>query len=178
MRPERAIGVDVGGTKILAGHVSRDGTIGRTRAVPSPNGSEEELLAALDEVVEGLLEDGVAAVGYGVPSNLDRRTVGCDACRDGLEMAPPVAVPRARRPARLHDDVAELGPAPVEPVIEYEPAADASAEREHDEVGRAAPRAEPPLRQCRRVRVVLDADRQPEALAACLLYTSPSPRDS
>jgi glucokinase len=74
VRPERAIGVDVGGTKILAGHVSRDGTIGRTRAVPSPNGSEEELLAALDEVVEGLLEDGVAAVGYGVPSNLDRRT--------------------------------------------------------------------------------------------------------
>ena len=74
MRPERAIGVDVGGTKILAGHVSRDGTIGRRTEVPSPNGSEEQLLAALDEVVEGLLEDGVAAVGYGVPANLDRRT--------------------------------------------------------------------------------------------------------
>jgi glucokinase len=74
VRPERAIGVDLGGTKILAGHVSRDGTIGRTEEVPSPTGSEEELLAALDDVVEGLLEDGVVAVGYGVPCNLDRRT--------------------------------------------------------------------------------------------------------
>jgi glucokinase len=74
VRPERAIGVDVGGTKILAGHISRDGSIGRRTEVPSPNGSEEELLAALDEVVEGLVEDGVAAVGYGVPSNLDRHT--------------------------------------------------------------------------------------------------------
>jgi glucokinase len=74
VRLERAIGVDVGGTKILAGHVSRDGTIGRRTEIPSPTASEEELLAALDEVVEGLLEDGVAAVGYGVPSNLDRRT--------------------------------------------------------------------------------------------------------
>jgi len=74
VRPERAIGVDVGGTKILAGHISRDGTIGRRTEVPSPTATEEELLAALDEVVEGLLEDGVAAVGYGVPSNLDRRT--------------------------------------------------------------------------------------------------------
>jgi glucokinase len=74
VRPERAIGVDVGGTKILAGHVSRDGTIGRRTEVPSPNGSEEELLAAVDEVVQSLLGDGVAAVGYGVPSNLDRQT--------------------------------------------------------------------------------------------------------
>jgi glucokinase len=74
VRPERAIGVDVGGTKILAGHVARDGEIGRTIEIPSPTGSEEELLAALDDVVEQLLDDGVRAVGYGVPSNLDRRT--------------------------------------------------------------------------------------------------------
>jgi glucokinase len=74
VRPERAIGVDLGGTKILAGHVTRDGAIGRTEEVRSPTTSEEELLAALDDVVERLLEDGVAAIGYGVPCNVDRRT--------------------------------------------------------------------------------------------------------
>lgn len=74
LRPERAIGVDLGGTKILAGIVGRDGTIGRTAEVPSPTDSEEALLGALDEVVAGLLEEGVAAIGYGVPCNLDRRT--------------------------------------------------------------------------------------------------------
>jgi glucokinase len=72
--PERAIGVDLGGTKILAGHVTRDGSIGRTEEAPSPTGSEEELLAALDEVVSELLEEGVLAIGYGVPCNIDRRT--------------------------------------------------------------------------------------------------------
>jgi glucokinase len=72
--PERAIGVDLGGTKILAGHVTRDGAIGRTEEVRTPTESEEELLAALDDVVDRLLEDGVAAIGYGLPCNLDRRT--------------------------------------------------------------------------------------------------------
>jgi glucokinase len=74
VRPERVIGVDLGGTKILAGVLERDGTIGSTREVPTPDDSEEHVLAALDSVVGELLEEGIAAIGYGVPCNLDRRT--------------------------------------------------------------------------------------------------------
>ena len=74
MREERVIGVDLGGTKILAGLVGRDGTIGRTIEIPTPDGAQEQVLAAIDKVVEDLLGDGAAAIGYGVPLNIDRRT--------------------------------------------------------------------------------------------------------
>jgi glucokinase len=71
---DRVIGVDLGGTKILAGVVGRDGTIGRTIEIPTPDGPQDEVLAAVDRVVEDLLADGAAAIGYGVPLNIDRRT--------------------------------------------------------------------------------------------------------
>ncbi len=74
MHEERVIGVDLGGTKILAGLVGRDGTIGRTVEIPTPDGAQEEVLAAIDGVVQDLLGDGAAAIGYGVPLNIDRRT--------------------------------------------------------------------------------------------------------
>ena len=74
MPPDRVIGVDVGGTKILAGTVSRDGTIGRTIEVPTPTSGPDAFLAELDATIEQLLEDGAQAVGVGVPMNVDRRT--------------------------------------------------------------------------------------------------------
>jgi glucokinase len=74
LRPERAIGVDLGGTKILAGIVARDGEIGQTQEIPSPTDSEDELLGALDEVVMDLIGEGVDAIGYGVPCNIDQHT--------------------------------------------------------------------------------------------------------
>jgi len=74
VREEPVIGVDLGGTKILAGLVGRDGTIGRTIEIPTPDGAQEQVLAAIDGVVEDLLGDGAAAIGYGVPLNIDRRT--------------------------------------------------------------------------------------------------------
>ena len=58
MPTDLVIGVDVGGTKILAGLVARDGTIGRTVEVPTPTAGQAALLAELDAVVEGLLADG------------------------------------------------------------------------------------------------------------------------
>jgi glucokinase len=72
--PDLVIGVDVGGTKILAGVVSRDGTVGRTIEVPTPTAGQAAFLRELDGVVEGLLGDGADAIGVGVPMNLDRRT--------------------------------------------------------------------------------------------------------
>jgi glucokinase len=68
------IGVDVGGTKMLAGMVARDGTVGRTIEVPTPTTGQQPFLAELDALVEGLEADGVEAIGVGVPMNLDRRT--------------------------------------------------------------------------------------------------------
>ena len=68
------IGLDVGGTKILSGLVDRDGEIHAEREVASPDGSEEGVLAALDEAVETLLDERVAAIGYGIPANLERGT--------------------------------------------------------------------------------------------------------
>jgi glucokinase len=70
----RAIGVDIGGTKILAGVVGRDGTVDRRHTLPTPVSSEEGLLEALEEVVEHLLGEDVAALGLGVPSQIDQRT--------------------------------------------------------------------------------------------------------
>jgi glucokinase len=69
---ERTIGVDVGGTKIAAGIVDREGRIGPRLERPTPTGSQEDLLAALDEMVEELRDDGVVAVGFGLPSTIDQ----------------------------------------------------------------------------------------------------------
>jgi glucokinase len=77
MPPPRVIGVDLGGTKILAGVVDRDGTIVRSVERPTPAGSEGEILGALEELIAEVWEEDVAAIGFGVPSTLDRgRVVG------------------------------------------------------------------------------------------------------
>ncbi len=74
MGKDRVIGIDLGGTKILGGIVGRDGSIGRTLEIPTPDGTQEDVLAAVDGVVDDLLRDGAGAIGYGVPLNIDRRT--------------------------------------------------------------------------------------------------------
>lgn len=71
---EQVIGVDLGGTKTLAGVVDRDGHIHERYEFETPGGSEGEVVAALDAAVELLLDERISALGYGVPSNLDRAT--------------------------------------------------------------------------------------------------------
>jgi glucokinase len=68
-----AIGVDVGGTKILAGVVDRQGNVARREERPTPVATQDELLAALDEVVEKLRDEDVLALGFGLPSTIDQR---------------------------------------------------------------------------------------------------------
>src|SRR5436309_52994 len=69
----RVIGVDLGGTKVIAGLIDPEGTVARTCERPSPVSSQADLLAALDEVVEELLgEGGVGALGLGIPSRIDQ----------------------------------------------------------------------------------------------------------
>jgi glucokinase len=71
---ERVIGVDLGGTKVLAGIVDREGHVEHRRERPTPVDSQEELLAGLDEAVEELLHDDVVALGFGIPSRINQRT--------------------------------------------------------------------------------------------------------
>ncbi len=71
MRNQRVIGVDLGGTKILAGVLDRDGSILERHEVPTPTRSQDELVEGIAAAVDRLLDPGVAALGFGVPSVLD-----------------------------------------------------------------------------------------------------------
>ena len=74
MKAQRVIGVDVGGTKILAGVVGAAGDLEEHRERPTPTESQDELLAALESTVEALLTGGeIAAIGFGLPSQIDQR---------------------------------------------------------------------------------------------------------
>jgi glucokinase len=67
--------VDVGGTKILAAVVSRDGSLGRRVERPSDHTSQDALLDELDTMVEELhrADPEVQALGFGIPSRIDQR---------------------------------------------------------------------------------------------------------
>jgi glucokinase len=69
---QQVIGVDVGGTKILAGVLDRGGHVDRAGERSTPVASQDELLATLDEAVEELRNDEVAALGFGLPSTIDQ----------------------------------------------------------------------------------------------------------
>src|SRR5436309_3250646 len=66
------IAVDLGGTKLLAGHVDTDGVVVKRTVRPTAVASQEELLAELEGAIEELLEDRVAAIGLGIPSTIDQ----------------------------------------------------------------------------------------------------------
>jgi glucokinase len=74
LKEKRVIGLDLGGTKILAGVVDREGHVEQRREHPTPTASQDELLAGLDTAVEELLTDGIAALGFGLPSPIDQRS--------------------------------------------------------------------------------------------------------
>jgi glucokinase len=74
MDTNRVIGVDLGGTKILAGIVERDGTVAHHRETPTPVTSQADLLAGVEGAVREMLDDSIGAVGFGVPSRIDHAT--------------------------------------------------------------------------------------------------------
>jgi glucokinase len=67
-----AIGVDLGGTKILAGVVTRDGEILRRHERATPHDSQDSVVRELEAAVQELLDADVRAVGFGVPSPIDQ----------------------------------------------------------------------------------------------------------
>jgi glucokinase len=71
---KRVIGVDLGGTKILAGIVFADGRVERRREHATPVTSQDDLLGGLDAAVDELLDEEVVALGFGIPSPIDQRS--------------------------------------------------------------------------------------------------------
>lgn len=71
---KRVIGVDLGGTKIATGSVDADGRVHGRLEVPTPTESQEALLEAIVGAIEPLAEQGIDAIGFGIPSLIDRST--------------------------------------------------------------------------------------------------------
>jgi glucokinase len=67
-----AIGVDLGGTKILAGVVTRSGELLRRHERPTPKDSQESVIREIQAAVAELMDDEVAAIGIGVPAPIDQ----------------------------------------------------------------------------------------------------------
>jgi glucokinase len=74
VRAKQVIGVDLGGTKILAGTIDVEGRVLERHEVSTPTSSQEELLEAIAAAIEPLAGTGVGAIGLGIPSVLDRST--------------------------------------------------------------------------------------------------------
>ena len=70
----RVVGVDVGGTKILAGVVDADGEVQHRRERLTELDSEERLVEELGAAVEDVIDDSIEAIGFGVPSQVDHQT--------------------------------------------------------------------------------------------------------
>ena len=73
MTATQAIGVDLGGTKILAGVVTRDGEVVRRHERATPHDSQESVVRELEAAVAELIDDEVGAIGFGAPSPIDQR---------------------------------------------------------------------------------------------------------
>jgi glucokinase len=71
---QRVIGVDLGGTKILAGSIDHDGRVHERHEVRTPTSSQADLLEGLASAIEPLVGDGIDALGFGMPSVIDRKT--------------------------------------------------------------------------------------------------------
>jgi glucokinase len=74
MTDERVIGMDLGGTKLLAGVVGRDGVVVRRTVADTVTSSQEELVDQIEAAIEEQLDDGVIGIGIGVCSLIDQRS--------------------------------------------------------------------------------------------------------
>jgi glucokinase len=68
---KRVVGVDVGGTKILAGIVDPDGQVEQRRERLTELDSQDRLIEEIGASVEDVLDESVEAVGFGLPSRID-----------------------------------------------------------------------------------------------------------
>jgi glucokinase len=71
IRGDEAIGIDVGGTKINAFRVARDGTIVERSSMPTPADDEAATLAAMVALARSLTTSEVLAIGVGAAGMVD-----------------------------------------------------------------------------------------------------------
>jgi glucokinase len=100
------IGVDLGGTKLLAGMVAPDGTV-LQRIYRSISGLPLNELLDLAEAAVHELDDDTTPVGFGIPSLIDRRTGVSVRCNhlplDGVPFGALMAE-RLNRPVAVDND--------------------------------------------------------------------------
>jgi glucokinase len=92
----QAIGIDVGGTKIEAMRVARDGTILDRTRVATPADDQEATIAAMIESTKGLVAPEVVAIGIGAAGMVDALT-------GVLRFAPNLAWRELRIASRMTD---------------------------------------------------------------------------
>lgn len=91
-----AVGLDVGGTKINAFRIARDGSVLDRRSVPTPADDEEATLAAVIDLAREMITADVLALGIGAAGMVD--------AVDGvLRFAPNLAWRDVPIAARLHE---------------------------------------------------------------------------
>ena len=71
MSVRRAVGVDIGGTKIAALRISSDGGIDAATVIPTPANDQDEAFPAIEAAVSGVLDDSVVGIGVGVAGLVD-----------------------------------------------------------------------------------------------------------
>jgi glucokinase len=103
-----AIGIDLGGTKVLAAKVTADGTLDEVRKVPTPRTGVEDLVTCLVALVDEL-GGSDAPVGIGVPGMvLSDGTVAQAPNLVGFDRPVPLGAELARRlgrPVAIDNDV-------------------------------------------------------------------------
>ncbi|HEY3264699.1 MAG TPA: ROK family glucokinase [Actinomycetota bacterium] len=93
-----AIGLDVGGTKINAFRVARDGSVQERRSVATPAHDPEATIASMVEVSRDLLTDEVLAIGVGAAGLVD-------VAQGVLRFAPNLAWRNLPIAARMRDAI-------------------------------------------------------------------------
>jgi glucokinase len=74
MSARQVIAVDLGGTKLAAGLVDRDGVVVRRAVEPTDLAGEETVLRQLERVIGDFADSGFDALGVGIPSTIDQRS--------------------------------------------------------------------------------------------------------
>lgn len=71
MKEESVIGVDLGGTKVLAAKISEGDLVSSHKVGVPKGGSQDDVLESIYEVIDQCMDDSVSAIGCGVPSVVD-----------------------------------------------------------------------------------------------------------
>lgn len=86
MADHHVIALDLGGTKLAAGVVDREGVVLRRTQHPTEQSGQDALVAQVERTIDELMSRDVGALGVGIPSQIDQR-----AGRAGASVNVPLA---------------------------------------------------------------------------------------